>query len=223
MIANTPKASGGLSKHRWKFVVAALAFAAVILATRFGARTRGNRDKDALAMREGKAIYEKIREVTKTVETANDLLKKSVEASSSDAGREAKPDLGSIEQLVGLKRPFSANEFHRGLYRAFPDDAIDELFDYYNNINILWDGFNGLGAKTRRHPVGGSVFSHVPQQASGTWVIVSLPSGHGGDVIAGNPSEVRGDLLDLCTRMNKVLESQARVLKALETSAAMAP
>jgi hypothetical protein len=162
-------------------------------------------------------------DVSKTVETADRLLKKTVEASSTDAGKESKSDLGSIEQLVALKRPFSANEFHRGLYRVFPDDAIDKLFDYYNNINILWDGFNALDAKTRSHPVGGSVWSTVPQQASGTRVIVSLSSGHGRNALTGNLNELRGDLLILSTRMDKVLESQAQVLKALEPSAATAP
>jgi hypothetical protein len=47
-----------------------------------------------------------------------------------------------------MKRPFSANEFHRRLYRAFGDGVVDDLFDYYNNVNLLFDGFTALGAKT---------------------------------------------------------------------------
>jgi hypothetical protein len=132
MIAETSKASGGLSKHRRRLVVAAAAFAAVVLAVSCGASTHGNRDNDAIAIQDGKAVYEKTREVSKTVATADGLLKKAVEASSTDAGTASKSDLGLIEQLVALKRPFSPNQFHRRLYRAFPHDAIDKLFDYYN-------------------------------------------------------------------------------------------
>jgi hypothetical protein len=51
-------------------------------------------------------------------------------------------------------------------------------------------------------------------------VIVSLPSGYDRNATTGN---LRDDLLALSTRMDKVLETQAQVLKAFETSGAIAP
>ena len=223
MLANSQKASGRLSKHRWTFVVAVLAVAAVSLVVSCGAETRGDQDQDAIAMREAKAVYENIREVSRTVDTANDLLRKAVEASSSEAGKAAKHDPGSIQQLVGLKRPSSAHAFNRRLYRVLPDSTVDDLFDYYDSINLLWDGFIALGAKTRSHPVADAVFSTAPQQASGTTVRVNLPSSYGGNTLTGTPSELRSDLLDLRKRLDQLLERQARVLKAFEASAAIAP
>jgi hypothetical protein len=109
--------------------------------------TMDKRAQYSMAVRDGKEIYAKIQEVSKNVDTAKELVKKAVEAAGS-GGKGAKVDVASIEQLVQLKRPFTANEFHRRLYRAFGDNVVDELFDYYNNVNLLWDGFTSLGAKT---------------------------------------------------------------------------
>lgn len=110
--------------------------------------TVDKRTQYGMAVRDGKEIYAKIQEVSKSVDGARDLVKKTVEAATGGQGKGATVDVASIEQLVQLKRPFSANEFHRRLYRAFGDNVVDELFDYYNNVNQLWDGFTALGAKT---------------------------------------------------------------------------
>jgi hypothetical protein len=110
--------------------------------------TADRRSQYSAAVRDGKEIYNKIQEVSKSVDSAKDLLKKAVDASSGGPGKKAAADFPTIEQLVALKRPFSANEFHRRLYRAFGNNVVDELFDYYNNVNLLWDGFTALGAKT---------------------------------------------------------------------------
>lgn len=155
--------------------------------------TADRRSQYKSAVRDGKDIYSKINEVSKTVDTAKDLLKKAVDASSGGPGKKASADFGSIEQLVALKRPFSANEFHRRLYRAFGDNVVDELFDYYNNINLLWDGFTALGAKTAgqgRHDAlnksaaatdgllntdYGLVLSKQGEQFAGGLVFVTIP------------------------------------------------
>jgi hypothetical protein len=129
-----------------KAIAVAATGAIVGLAIGFGiGNTMDKRSQYSMAVRDGKEIYAKIQEVSKSVDTAKDLVKKAVESAS---GGQAKIDIASIEQLVQLKRPFTANEFHRRLYRAFGDNVVDELFDYYNNVNLLWDGFTALGAKT---------------------------------------------------------------------------
>ncbi len=119
------------------------------LAAGFGVgNTTDKRHQYAMAVQDGKDIYAKVQAVSKDVEEAKAALKSAVDASTGGPGRKATIDYSSIEKLVAMKRPFSANEFHRRLYRAFGDGVVDDLFDYYNNVNLLWDGFSALGAKT---------------------------------------------------------------------------
>ncbi len=110
--------------------------------------TTDQRHQFKMAVADGKDIYSKIQQVSKNVDQAKAALKKAVTASTGGPGQKASVDYASIESLVAMKRPFSANEFHRRLYRAFGDNVVDDLFEYYNNINLLWDGFTALGAKT---------------------------------------------------------------------------
>lgn len=110
--------------------------------------TADKRTQYKIAVRDGKDIYARVGEVSKTLETAKELMKRAVDASAGGPGKKAGIDFEAIEQLVALKRPFSANEFHRRIYRAFGDNVVDDLFDYYNGINLLWDGFTSMGAKT---------------------------------------------------------------------------
>jgi hypothetical protein len=156
--------------------------------------TRADRNQFKAAVADGKAIYARVQEVSKVVETASASVKQAVEASSGGPGKKASIDYTAIESLVALKRPFSANEFHRRLYRAFGDNTVDDLFDYYNNINLLWDGFMGLGAKTsgagRREALTksaaaadgllntdfGMVLTKNGEQLAGGLVFLSIPS-----------------------------------------------
>jgi hypothetical protein len=110
--------------------------------------TADKRTQYKIAVRDGKDIYARVQDVSKTVETAKELIKRAVDASAGGPGKKAGIDFEAIEQLVALKRPFSANEFHRRIYRAFGDNVVDDLFDYYNGINLLWDGFTSMGART---------------------------------------------------------------------------
>jgi hypothetical protein len=135
-------------KSRTRGLMIAGVGAVVGLGIGFGiGNTMDKRTQYSMAVRDGKEIYAKIQEVSKNVDAAKELVKKAVDAASA-GGKGASVDVASIEQLVQLKRPFTANEFHRRLYRAFGDNVVDELFDYYNNVNLLWDGFTSLGAKT---------------------------------------------------------------------------
>jgi hypothetical protein len=136
-------------KSRSRTIVTVLTGIILGLAIGYGiGNTIDKRSQYSMAVRDGKEIYAKIQEVSKNVDTAKELVKKAVDAAAGSQGKGASVDTASIEQLVQLKRPFTANEFHRRLYRAFGDNVVDELFDYYNNINLLWDGFTALGAKT---------------------------------------------------------------------------
>jgi hypothetical protein len=110
--------------------------------------TRADKKQFSMAVRDGKDIYARVSEVGQTVEAARSSLKKAVESSQGGPGKVAKVDYASIGALVALKHPFSADEFARRRYLAFPTATVDALFEYYNNINLLWKKFESLGAKT---------------------------------------------------------------------------
>jgi len=181
-------------KSRGRTIALATICILVGLGAGFGiGNTTDQRKQFSAAVRDGKEIYAKVEEVSKSVDTAKELLKKAVDASTGGPGKKASADFASIEQLVALKRPFSANEFHRRLYRAFGDNVVDELFDYYNNVNLLWDGFTALGAKTAgqgRHDAlnksaaatdgllntdYGMVLSKTGEQLAGGLVFLTVP------------------------------------------------
>jgi len=110
--------------------------------------TRADRKQFSMAVRDGKDIYARVSDVGKSIETARSSLKKAVESSQGGPGKVAKVDYAAIEALVGLKHPFSADEFARRRYLAFPQGTVDALFEYYNNINLLFKKFESLGSKT---------------------------------------------------------------------------
>jgi hypothetical protein len=136
-------------KSRMKSIVLVVVGVVLGLGVGFGVgNTADKRHQYNMAVQDGKDIYAKIQEVSKNVDAAKALVKQAVDASSGGPGRKATVDFSAVEGLVAMKRPFSANEFHRRLYKAFGEGTVDDLFDYYNNVNLLWDGFAALGAKT---------------------------------------------------------------------------
>jgi hypothetical protein len=119
------------------------------IAIGFGVGSTGaERKQYSMAVNDGKDIYGRVTEVGKTLEVAKSKLKAAIDASQGGPGKQAKVDYASIEALVALKHPFSADEFSRRRYLAFPTQTVDALFEYYNNINLLWKRFETLGGKT---------------------------------------------------------------------------
>ena len=110
--------------------------------------TTQEREQFRLAVEDGKEIYSKVQETSKVIEAAQQSLKKAVDAAQSRPGATPTVDSAAIKSLVAMERPFKANEFHRRRYRAFPSAVVDDLFDYYNNINLIWDKFALLNVKT---------------------------------------------------------------------------
>jgi hypothetical protein len=111
------------------------------------ASTGADRKQYNMAVRDGKDIYKRINDVSKTLDTAESHLKAAVTASQGGPGKQAKVDYKAIEDLRAMERPFSAAEFSRRRYLAFPTQVVDDLFEYYNGINLLWDKFEILSAK----------------------------------------------------------------------------
>jgi hypothetical protein len=140
-------------KSNLRGIVLVVVGAVLGVAVGFGVGSTGaDRTQFSMAVRDGKDIYAKVTEVGKTVEAAKSSLKKAVEASQGGPGKVAAIDYTAIEALVALKHPFSADEFARRRYLAFPTATVDALFEYYNNINLLWKRFESLGGKTAGEP-----------------------------------------------------------------------
>ena len=110
--------------------------------------TRAENNLWNLALHDAKDIYTKINATSKDVEAAKQAVQKIVATSQGGAGRTATVDYKAIESLVALKRPFSASEFSNRRYLAFPPEVVNDLFEYYNGINLIFDKFAALGAKT---------------------------------------------------------------------------
>jgi len=110
--------------------------------------TVGDRKLFQSAVMDGKDIYAKVTEVSKAVETAKKNLKDALDSLSPAPGTTATIDYAAIESLIAMPKPFSGNDFHRKKYGAFQPSTVDDLFDYYNNINIMWARFAGLATKT---------------------------------------------------------------------------
>lgn len=110
--------------------------------------TTGDRKLWKLVVGDAKAIYGTVNEVSKVVDEAKGHVQQVVNASRGGPGKTAKIDYGSIEKLVALKKPLTANAFHRRRYKAFQAGTVDDLFDYYNNVTVLWEEFTTLGATT---------------------------------------------------------------------------
>lgn len=109
---------------------------------------KAERNQFNMAIRDGKDIYAKINTVSKDLNTAQEQVRALMAAVAGGPGKQATADYKAIEALVALKRPFAADEFSRRRYLAFPTSVVDDLFAYYNNINLLWDKFAALGVKT---------------------------------------------------------------------------
>lgn len=123
--------------------------AALGLAFGFGIGATGSENKQYnLAVADGKDIYKKINEVSTQLEQAKAKLKAIAIASQGGPGRSAKIDYDSIKALVAMPKPIVDNEFHGRRYKAFPQNVVNDLFDYYNNVNLLWKRIESLGNKT---------------------------------------------------------------------------
>jgi hypothetical protein len=110
--------------------------------------TAGDRKMWSLVISDTKGLYNTINDISKTLEEAKTNVQTIYTTSQGGPGRQAKVDYDTIQKLVAIKKPISANAFHRKRYMAFQAGTVDDLFDYYNNINIMWDKFTYLAAIT---------------------------------------------------------------------------
>ncbi|MCG8554873.1 MAG: hypothetical protein MJD61_06235 [Proteobacteria bacterium] len=97
---------------------------------------------------DGKEIYNVVRESAVTAEKADKQLKAALKRSTPGPTNEAAVAYEAIEALRALKKPFDAGAFSRRWYKAFRPATVDDLFQYHNNVQVLWERFERLSAST---------------------------------------------------------------------------
>lgn len=94
---------------------------------------------------DGKDIYASVHTASDSVNQAKRLVNTALERSGATP---PVVDFATIEQLRALKKPFEAGVFARRKYGAFQPGTVDALFEYYNDVNQLWEKFAAISART---------------------------------------------------------------------------
>ncbi|QQR91832.1 MAG: hypothetical protein IPJ88_09080 [Myxococcales bacterium] len=134
----------GKSRFRMMAIVGGItALVGLVLGYGVGS-TSGMNEIYNRTVRDGKDIYAKVQESSKSVLEAQSLVTKAVQKARSDTA----VDYDSLQKLQAIKKPFTANEFHRKHYSNFKASTVDDLFDYYNNNNLIWAKIETLAGRT---------------------------------------------------------------------------
>ena len=136
-------------KARGRFFIIAGAFLAIGLVVGYGAGSMmSDRALYNMAVRDGKDIYQAVRDASDTVTKAQRYIETSLTAARGGPGKSPAVDYQAIEALRALEKPLEADAFSRKRYRAFKPETVDALFEYYNNVQLLWARFETLAART---------------------------------------------------------------------------
>ena len=139
---------GTVSRSRSFFIIAAGLVAGVAVGYMVG-NTLGDNRLWNRVVDDAKDIYRTVDEVSTTVDKAKKQVQAITDASKGGPGRRASVDYKAIAELAKIPKPLTAAAFHQKRYKAFTSGTVDDLFDYYGNINVLWDKFAALDGKTK--------------------------------------------------------------------------
>ncbi|MFW5876960.1 MAG: hypothetical protein ACOCXM_09500 [Myxococcota bacterium] len=135
--------------QRFRTIMIALGVAVVAIGVGYGAgSTMAGREQYNSAVRDGKAIFDKVQEGSSTVQKAKRLVNDAVSAAKGGPGEDAAVAYGTIEELRAIEQPFSATDFARKSYQLFEPGTVDSLFEYYNSVNQVWEKLETLAATT---------------------------------------------------------------------------
>lgn len=101
-----------------------------------------------VTVRDGHAIYQTVNDASARVLEAQTKIDRLVERAAGAGGQPAGVDYATIEELRGMEIPIQANAFARKNYGAFQPGTVDDLFAYYNNVQLVWERINRLAALT---------------------------------------------------------------------------
>jgi hypothetical protein len=136
-----------------------------------------------LSVRDGSSIYRSVTEASGHVLEAQTLIQRIATAAASTDNRHV--DYEAITELRAMENPMPAQNFSRKSYWRFAAGTVDDLFHYYNNVQLLWESIERLGASSlpearraeldrtaagideRSNATFGAVLSLAPAEAGG--------------------------------------------------------
>ena len=101
-----------------------------------------------VTVRDGHEIYETVNTASARVLEAQTKIDRLVERAAGAGGQPAGVDYATIEELRSMEVPIHAGAFARKNYGAFQPGTVDDLFLYYNNVQLLWERIGRLAALT---------------------------------------------------------------------------
>ncbi|UJR79882.1 hypothetical protein [Sandaracinus amylolyticus] len=101
-----------------------------------------------VTVRDGHEIYQTVTEASARVLDAQTKIDRLVERAAGHGGQAAGVDYDTITELRGMEVPISAGAFARKNYGAFQPGTVDDLFAYYNNVQLIWERIGRLAATT---------------------------------------------------------------------------
>jgi len=112
----------------------------------------GKRSEYNVAVRDGKAVYEGVRNAADQVSEAKRLLDRAADRAKAKPGEGASVDYEAIEQLRSLPTPFTAADFAGLNYTKFNRETVNSLFVYARQVGELWDKFDSLAGRVLPEP-----------------------------------------------------------------------
>lgn len=182
-----------------------------------------------VTVRDGHDIYDTVNTATQGVLGAQQKIDRLVERAAGSPTTRPGVDYDTIRELQGMEVPIHAGAFARKNYGAFNPGTVDDLFAYYNNVQILWERFGQLAAHTlpdaRRAELdrtaamaadaATTIYGVIPQQTDngvqGTLVVLD-PPGEGATKLMARPRPGgQGRELDILTIETTIGDSPTHV------------
>lgn len=151
---------------RGKFFVATAVIGVIALALGYAAGgMMGDRKMFNSSVLDGKSIYATVDGASNKVLAAQRHITAALAAATPAAGTAARIDDASFEALRAIEKPLSADAFSNKRYGAFLPAVVDDLFRYYNNVNLLWGRFEAIVARVS-NPNSKAELTRAAQAAS---------------------------------------------------------
>jgi hypothetical protein len=99
-------------------------------------------------VRDGDAIYATVNDASSQLLTAQQKIDRLIERAAGQGGQPAGVDYDAIRELQGMQLPISAGAFANKNYGAFNPATVNDLFAYYNNVQLIWERIGRLAATT---------------------------------------------------------------------------
>jgi len=138
----------GRKKSGRNFILVGIGLIVGLVVGYGGGSMMSDRNLYNLAVRDGKDIYQSVRDASDVVTKAQRYIDTATGTARGGPGKQPAVDYEAIEALQALEKPLDAHAFARKRYGAFQPQTVDALFEYYNNVNLLWDQFERIANRS---------------------------------------------------------------------------